>query len=99
MAPGTSPIGASSAWILALTPLTARWHDVVTPRVWSRIAIRREPVLPHLVDYLELPGIDNQDELPAWYLHYSLVRTMTFARGGYVMTVRELRLRPGDAQR
>lgn len=63
------------------------------PKVWTLPAVERGPDRPALVYYLELPGINDEDELIGWRRLYRVGEARAFTRGGYAIGLRELRLR------
>ncbi|MDO9019571.1 MAG: hypothetical protein Q8S73_26330 [Deltaproteobacteria bacterium] len=53
----------------------------------------RAPRQSELLYYIELPGMDDEDELIAWAQRYRVGEARRFTRRGYAIAVRELRLR------
>ena len=68
------------------------------PRVWHLEEMRREPAPPRLLYYVELPGMDDDDELIVWRQYYFVGSPHRFARDGYALVLREL-VRRDDAPR
>ncbi len=67
------------------------------PRAWYLTEIRREARRPARLAYIELPGMDDEDELILWRRYYSVGPPIRFARGGYALAVHELTLRDAAA--
>jgi hypothetical protein len=85
-------------WLIGCVDPGTRRRVICTPSgtrpaLWTLAALRREAERPPLLYYLELPGMDDEDELIGWSQRYRVGEARTFARGGYAISLRELRLR------
>lgn len=63
------------------------------PAVTHLPAVQRGADRPPLLYYIELPGMDDEDELILWRRYYTVGEARRFTRRGYAIGVRELRLR------
>jgi hypothetical protein len=85
-------------WLVNCVDRRSRRRVVCTPggfrpHVWTLPSVQRSPARPALVYYLDLPGMDDDDELIGWRQLYRVGEAREFIRGGYAIGLRELRLR------
>ncbi|TAK27686.1 MAG: hypothetical protein EPO40_16375 [Myxococcaceae bacterium] len=72
---------------------TASTRGASVPRVSYLPEIQRGESRPQRLFYLELPGMDDDDELILWRRYYRVGEARRFTDGGYSLGVRELLLR------
>ncbi|MDB4932420.1 MAG: hypothetical protein JWM10_4904, partial [Myxococcaceae bacterium] len=63
------------------------------PRVWHLNEVRAASPRPPRLYHLELPGMDDDDELIVWQQYYRVGAPRRFVRDGYTLSMRELTLR------
>jgi len=85
-------------WLIGCVDPSTHRRVICTPTrartaPWTLATLRRSAEHPRLLYYIELPGMEDEDELIGWSQLYRVGEARAFTRRGYAIGVRELRLR------